>query len=252
MVNDPHGFTFRTGQIAGAANDNPGGHPNEILDILLRLVSDSRHCFLTLSNQGRTAFDIHNQGIKVAFTEYFELIERRQSFSLHQNRFDLTREDVDAANDQHVVSASSDSLHTNVSAATATGRRIEGGYIAGAIANDREGFLGQGGNDDFAGFAIGNWLTGVHVHRFDQEVIFKDVQTMLGLDALDANAGADDFRQAININGVNAEPRFQLITHLLGPRFCAENANLERQLPQIHIHVFSGFGQVQRVGRGAG
>ena len=75
MINYPHRFTFRAGKFTGTPDHNPGRYANEILDIFLRLVPDPFHRFLTLRDQGRTAFDINHQGVKIAFAGDLELIE---------------------------------------------------------------------------------------------------------------------------------------------------------------------------------
>ena len=53
------------------------------------------------------------------------------------------------------------------------------GQIAGAIADDRHGFLGQRGEDQFAGLAVGQHAAGVRIDDLGKEVILPERQPIL-------------------------------------------------------------------------
>ena len=55
------------------------------------------------------------------------------------------------------------------------------------------------------------------------------------LDALVGDAGADDFGQAVDIDGMHVERLLDLAAHGVGPRLGAEDADLERASPRVDI-----------------
>ena len=83
-----------------------------------------------------------------------DLIMRQRAFDPQQRGLDLRGEDVDAADDEHVVAAPADAPH-------APQRRPHGqarhqrGDVAGAIADHRHGLLAERGQHQFAFLAIG-------------------------------------------------------------------------------------------------
>ena len=194
MVDHAHRLAFGAGNLARPFYHDAGGDADKVLDVFLGLVRHPFHAVRSLRDQRRAAFDVDGQQIEIAFPEDFQLVERSQGLGLHEHRLDLGGKDIDAADDQHVVGAAGDPFHPHVGATAAAGRGVEHRYIAGAVADDREGFLGQRGEDDFTGFAVRQRLTGMDIDRFDQEMILENVQTLFRFEAFDGDAGADDFR----------------------------------------------------------
>ena len=79
-----------------------------------------------------------------------------------------------------------------------------------------------------AHLAVGQHLARLRIDNLGIEMVFPDMQAILGLDAFHRDAGADDFRQAVNIDGVHVEGLFDFLPHGVGPRLGAEHADLER------------------------
>jgi hypothetical protein len=50
-------------------------------------------------------------------------------------------------------------------------------------------------------------------------VIFPDNRSVLAFDALASDAGADDFRQPVEVDGIDAKSCLDLEAHLLRPGF---------------------------------
>src|SRR5262249_59746135 len=71
------------------------------------------------------------------------------------------------------------------------------------------------------------------IDYFGVKVIFPNVRSVFALDALTGNAGTDDFRQPIVVDGVQVECVLDLSTHGIGPRLSAAPGNLERALAGI-------------------
>ncbi len=120
--------------------------------------------------------------------------------------------------------------------------------VPGAVAQQGEGLLGDGGEDQLALGAVGQDLAGVGVDDLGDEVVLTDVHAVL-LGALEGDAGAGKLGQAINIIGLDAQLVLDVAAHLLGPGLGAEDAGLELDLiPQAAL--VDGLGQDRRRKRG--
>jgi hypothetical protein len=148
-----------------------------------------------------------------------------------QHLLDLGREQIDTAQDDHVVRASRDLLHAPHAGSSGAGEKPR--QIAGAIADHRERFLGQRGEDQFALFAVGQHRAGLGIDHLGVEMILPDVQAILGLDAFLRDAWADHFGEAIDVGRVHVEGVLDLAAHRIGPGLGTEDADLERALARI-------------------
>ena len=136
----------------------------------------------------------------------------------------------------------------DVGPAAGTGGPIQHADVAGAIAQQGEGLLGDGGEDQLALGAVGQDLAGVGVDDLGDEVVLIDVHAVL-LGALVGDAGAGKLGQAINIIGLDAQLALDVAAHLLGPGLGAEDAGLELDLiPQAAL--VDALGQDKRRKRG--
>ena len=84
--------------------------------------------------------------------------------------------------------------------------------------------------DEFAFFARCYRLAGLRVDGLGEEVVFLNVEAILCFVALDGNAGAHDFGQAVNVDGLDAEFLFDVLTHFVGPRLSAEDTDSQGQV----------------------
>ena len=107
-----------------------------------------------------------------------------------QHRLHLAGEDVHAADDEHVVGAARDAVHAGVGAAADAGIGAQPGDVAGAVTDEREGFLGERGDDQLAQLAFGQHLAGLGVDDLGQEVVVVQVEPRLRLDALAGHSRA--------------------------------------------------------------
>jgi hypothetical protein len=96
---------------------------------------------------------LHRHGVERALTGQDDLIMRRQPRKADQDRFQLRRKNVDAADDQHVVVAPSDAHDAHMGAAADAGRVVEPRDVPGPVADHRQRFLGQRGDHQFAACA---------------------------------------------------------------------------------------------------
>ena len=99
---------------------------------------------------------------------------------------DLGRKHVDAAQNDHVVGTAGDLFHPPHGAGRA---RQKTGQVARAVTDDRQAFLGECREDKLAHLAVRQNFAGLRIDDLGIEVIFPDMQAVLGLDAFIGNPG---------------------------------------------------------------
>ncbi len=149
---------------------------------------------------------------------------RRKPAGGHQLFFDLGRKDIYAAQDDHIVRPAGDFLHP---AHAPRGSRQKTGQVAGAIADHRQTFFGQGREHQFAHLTVLNDLTGLRIDDFGIEVIFPNVQTVFGFHTFIRHTRSHDFGQAIDINRMHIKGLFHFLAHGVGPGFCPKHAHIQ-------------------------
>ena len=159
-----------------------------------------------------------------------ELVVRRDARLGEQDVLDLGRVEVDAADDQHVVAAAADRAHARERPPARAALAGQRGDVARAVAQERQRLLGQGREDELAVGAVLDALAGVGVDHLDEEVVLLDVQAVARLGALGGDARADDLRQAVDVQGDQAELGLEPLAHPLGPRLGAEHADFQLEL----------------------
>ena len=117
------------------------------------------------------------------------------------------------------------------------GGRVEGGDVAGAVAQQRHRLLGQGGEDELAPLPRPERAARVGVDDLDQEVVLVDVEAGLGLDALAGHAGADDLREAVDVERLQGQQRLDLGAHGLAPGLGPEDPDPQRHLGGGHARL---------------
>src|SRR5574343_394283 len=225
-----------------------GRHANDGLDAVLQFLADSLDVGLRqLAGQVALQFATYFQVVEVTVAGNHDLVIARQAGVAQDLFLDLGREDVDATDHQHVVGPASDLADATEGARS---RRQQAGQVAGAVADDREGFLGQRGEDQFALFAVGQHFAGFRVDDLGVEMVFPDHRAVLALDALAGNARAHHFGQAVDVDGVDAELALDLGAHALPPRLGAEDADLQGDLVGLDAQALELLGDHQRIRRG--
>ena len=176
-----------------------------------------------------------------------QLIVRRQMFELEDLLLQLRREDVHAADNQHIVTAPADAIHPAHSAGSPWQQT---GQVAGTVADHRQRFFGQGGEQQLAMFAVRQRRAVVRIHHFRVEVIFPDRRTVGGFQALHRYPGPHHLRQAVNIQRRNPQTTLDFRTHRAGPRLRAEHSHPQGAAAGVAAHLtLQLFNQIQAVGR---
>ena len=149
------------------------------------------------------------------------------------------------ADDQHVVVAPLDPLHPPHGA---RGPRQQPGEVAGAVADDGAGLLGEGGDDQLSRLAVGQHGAGLGIDDLGVEVVLPDVKAVLALDALDRDAGADGLGAPVHVDRLHGETGLDLGAHRLGPGLRAVHADLQRGAPRVPALTLELVGDRQQVG----
>ena len=107
-----------------------------------------------------------------------------QPFDIHEQALDLTREQVDPSDNEHIVGATRHPLHSHMGAAAPARLRVQPGNIFRPVTDNRERFLGDGGKDQLPFFAEWEVLTCCGIDDLRNEMVLENVQPVLGLDTL--------------------------------------------------------------------
>ena len=116
---------------------------------------------------------------------------RRERGAAQDDLLDLGREDVDAADDHHVVGATCDLLHAPHGARRA---RQEARQVAGAVADDRHRFLCERGEHEFSGLPVRQHFARLRVDYLGIERVLPDRQRAARVGALLRDAGSHHLR----------------------------------------------------------
>src|SRR5207245_1599261 len=100
--------------------------------------------------------------------------------------------------------------------------------VARAIADHRQRLLGERGDDELAAFADGTWRERLRIDHLEEKVILPAVQAGLYHPALAGDARPQDFRQAVEVHGLDAELILQHAPHRLAPGLRPEHADPQR------------------------
>ena len=137
--------------------------------------------------------------------KYADEVLAGDAVQLADDRLDITGEDVDGGDDEHVILAAVD-VDTAVGSAAGAGGVVDPADVAGAEPDQRAGVLAQGGEDQLAHLTGLEHFAGVNVHRLHEDVVLGDVQAVLGF--AHGGAGAENVGQAVEIVHLGAPQVF--------------------------------------------
>jgi hypothetical protein len=101
-------------------------------------------CFTSSENSSFVNFHLHFQRIEILLAVDYQQVMGLDTLYPHNDRFDLRRKDVDPANYHHVVAAAAHPGDPGMGPATDTWFVGDAGNVPGAIADQRDAFLGNG------------------------------------------------------------------------------------------------------------
>src|SRR6266702_4798728 len=245
LVVEPLGLAERALQRGRCNHPHPGADADGVLDMGRDTVSmvDEPATIPALGSRLRD----DGQLVHAAFAGELEDEVAAAPIGREQDFLDLGREQIDTAQDDHVVRAPGDLLHPPHPGASRAWQQPR--QVAGAIADHRKGFLGQRGEHQFALLAVRQHRAGLGIDHFGIEMILPDVQAILGLDAFLRDAGADHFGEAVDVGRIHVKRIFDLAAHRIGPGLRAKNADLERALAGVKFLALELIQDRQHVAR---
>ena len=143
-----------------------------------------------------------------------------------QNRFDLGRKHVYAADDQHIVRPAQTFFHPDNCPPAGTLIGLQHSEVARAIAQQRQRFFGQACKNKFARGSVRKNFLCNGIYDFRNEMIFKDVKAAL-MRAFCCNTRTDNFAKPVNIERFYFQFGFDFPPHFFRPRLCAEDSGFE-------------------------
>ena len=177
-----------------------------------------------------------------------DLVMRPDAMDGHQDGFDLGREDIDAADDHHIVGAAADQVHAHIGPAAGAALIVETRDVLGPVTQHRDAFLGQGRQDKLPFFSLRQCLTRHGIDDFREEMVLIDVHAFKG-QAFIGNTGAGDFGQAIILGVRDAQAHFNQAAHFRRMAFAAEKADAQFQVLRCDSLFSHDLGQMQGIGR---
>ena len=175
-----------------------------------------------------------------------QLIVRLSAFDTQQDMFDLRREDIDAANDDHIVSAALDFAGSRAGP-PALARLVRQGHdIPRPIADQWNALLGQRRKDQFTRLALGHRLACIGIDNLRVKHIGENMQAVLKRTFL-RHTRTDDLAKPVNICRQHVPGLFDLAAHRLAPRFGSENTDVPTGRTRIKPDLLGLFSHIQRV-----
>ena len=126
-------------------------------------------------------FDLDGDLVEVVLAGENDQVVGKGIFDLENRCLDLRREDVDPANDEHVVAAPVDPAYPADGAPAAGWGGENGGDVVGAVAQNRHRLLAEGAENQLTFFSIGKGFAGLGIDNFGEEMVFENVESVLGL-----------------------------------------------------------------------
>ena len=165
---------------------------------------------------------------------------------LEDELLDLRRKDVDAADDEHVVRAAGNLFHAPHSARS---RRQEPREVARAVADDRQRFLCERGENQLAFFALRQQCAALRVDDLRVEVVLPDGEAVFRLDAFLRDTRADHLRETVEVDRIDGKALLDRAAHLVGPGLGTEDAQAQRRAARIDALAVHLVGDCQHVAR---
>ena len=173
----------------------------------------------------------------------------REAFRFQKNSFTLGGVDVHAANDEHVIRTSCEAFQAGKGTPAGAGGATQAGDVAGAVTQQGDALLCQGGKHQFTAFTFRQYFSGIRVNDFRQEVVFLYMQPVASRGAFHCHPRAHDFRKPVDVNSSDAHFLFHIAAHFFRPGFGSEHAHTQRQFPEVNALFDSRVVQVQGVRR---
>ena len=166
--------------------------------------------------------------------------------------FDGGREDIIAADDEHVIHAPENPAeHSGGPTATGTALARHAHLIAGAIANDRRTVTAEIGDDEFTGLAFRSGIIRGRVEHFSNALGFGQVDIGGVLETFKTQGA--DFSHAGVIEHARVPRRFDALPRGgdMAARLTCDDEGAHRRIGDVDTLFGGDFDHADGVGRGA-
>ena len=157
-------------------------------------------------------------------------------------------EDVDAADDEHVVGAAHDLAHARGGAPAGARLARERGEVARPVAEHRRALAGERRDDQLAHLPVSHGLAGDRVQALGEKVVLGDVHAAAAL-ALAGHARTRQLGEPVVVGGPDRQPLLDPRSSLLAAGLGAEHAQAQLESRAVHVQLVDSLPEVQRVGR---
>ena len=165
-------------------------------------------------------------------------------FHLKYNRLYLSREYIHTTDNQHIVTTSQNTIHTNQ--CTPAGTFIC--QITRTVTEQWHSFLCQMSKHQFPRLPGFYRQQCIRIYNFREIMIFIQVRAMLAFTLItDTRPGY--FTQSVDIICFDTELIFDFMTHILCPGLCTESSHFQLELFTRITGIFNGIRQIKRIRR---
>ena len=220
LADDALGLAFAAGQGANGEDVALGEETEAFAEVFGHRVAG--HARLGLD------VDRHVRHAVVFLEDNLELVLHARN--LHERLFDLTRIEIDALDDQHVVRAPRDAVDPEPrAAARAPFAADDARDVVRAVADDRHRLAGERREHHFAVLAVGHVLARRGVDDFGDVVVVPHVDARMRGAVLARRADAARLRHAVDVEALDVEAVLDLLAHFVGEGLAAEHAHAQRR-----------------------
>ena len=123
-------------------------------------------------------------------------------------------EDVDAADNEHVVRAAHRLGHSYMGSSAGAGRTVQNADVTGPVTEQGKGLFGDGGEHQFPLGAVREHLAGIGIDDLRDEMILTDVHAFL-FAALVGDPGTGELGEPVDIIGFDPQLVLNILAHFL-------------------------------------
>ncbi len=139
------------------------------------LTFQSVHLLKRIGERLGPQLDLHRHRIHAVHGLDDDMVMGRNLLDAGEHVFDLAREDVGSADDEHVVAARADLLHARVRASACAFLGEDAREVVRSVAKHGDGLLIERSEDELAHLSVCNRSPGLRIDDLPKEVIFRNM-----------------------------------------------------------------------------
>src|SRR5512133_73232 len=156
IINHPPGLALAALDGLGLHQLGGAGNPQHILDLLLDPFCKPLQYLDLIGEEPFIDLNLYFQSIQISCAINDQQVVGFNPFDSYQDRLDLGWEDIDAADDEHVVGPAAHAVDTDMGATTDAWFVSQAGDVAGTVADQRDTLFGYSSDDQLTQFTLCN------------------------------------------------------------------------------------------------